>query len=181
MTDDAGEADLDLPVDREISYPLVKEGYAKYLRADVLSAAGSYVPTPMLTDAQIASQYELVNVPYPMQGTGAVIAQAYSDEMGFDAIAGATFELVGATGDLVYEDEDGNFSRDFTATTCAGSGNFLEVEPGEHEMEISGAVENCEGLRGWPSGSGATMRVPVREGYRTVTRWFCDPELAQSE
>jgi hypothetical protein len=176
MTDAAGIAAIELPVDREISYTMEKEGYVKYLRADVLPADGSFVPTALSTDAQIASQYELVMSRYPMEGTGRIIALSFSDELGVLPIAGATFELVGAAGKAYYTDEDGNWSLDLTATTSQGSGGFVEVSPGEYEMKISGAVENCQVLRGWPSDSENTMRFPVREGYHTSTRWSCPPE-----
>jgi hypothetical protein len=176
MTDDGGNAAVDLPVDREISYTLHKPGYVPHLRADVLSVDGSYVPTSMSTDANTSSQYERVMSPYPMQGTGSIVAQAFSDELGIRPIAGATFELISAAGKAHYGDDDGNWSLNLSATTTQGSGGFTEVSPGEHEMAISGAVENCQVLRGWPSDSGNTMRVPVREGHHTISRWFCPDE-----
>lgn len=124
ITDDAGSAALDLPVDREISYAMEKQGYQ-------------------------------------------------SDEFGVHPIAGATFEILGTTGESFYVDDDGSGSSDLSATTSQGAGGFVEVSPGEYELQISGEVTNCEVLRGWPSDSEDTMRVPVREGYHTITRWYC--------
>jgi hypothetical protein len=177
MTTDAnGNAAIELPVNREVSYTMEKEGFIKHLRADVL-AGDEYRPITMSTDAQSASQYELVMSPYPMEGTGTIFVQAFSDELGVLPIAGATFELIGAAGKAYYTtDEEGNWSLDLTATTSRGVGGFVEVSPGEHELRISGTVENCQVLRGWPSDSENTMRFPVREGYLAITRWYCPLE-----
>jgi hypothetical protein len=174
MTDADGAAAIELPVDREISYTMEKEGFIKHLRADVL-AGDEFLPTPVTTDAQAAPQYELVMSPYPIQGTGSIIAQSFSDEEGRQGIAGATFELIGATGKAFYTDEEGKWSVGLTATTSRGVGGFVEVSPDEHEMRISG-VENCQVLRGWPSDSENTIRFPVREGYHAIIRWHCPPE-----
>ncbi len=180
MTDDGGNAALDLPLNREISYTLEKEGYGSQLRADVIPADGSFVPTTLPTDARYVSQFQLVMSPYPMEGTGAIVAQAFQDELGVLPIVGATFELLGTTGKAYYVDRDGNWSLDLTATTSDGAGGFVEVSPGEYEIEIGRTVENCQVLRGWPSDSENTFRVPVREGYFTISRWLCD-ELASFE
>jgi hypothetical protein len=175
MTDADGNAAIELPVNREVSYTMEKEGFVKHLRADVL-AGDEYRPLTMSTDAQIAAQYERVMSPYPMEGTGTILAQSFRDVLGVLPIAGPTFELVGAAGKAYYADEEGNWSLDLTATTSAGVGGFVEVSPGEHELRISGTVGNCQVLRGWPSDSENTMRFPVREGYLTVTRWYCPLE-----
>ena len=74
-----------------------KDGYVKALRADVLTADGSFVPTPVATNEQIKFQYDRVMSPYPMEGTGTIFAQAFSDELGVLPISGATFELVDTT------------------------------------------------------------------------------------
>jgi hypothetical protein len=175
-TDVGGNAALDLPVGREISYTMEKDGYLKALRADVLTADGSFVPTPVATNEQIKFQYDRVMSPYPMEGTGTIFAQAFSDELGVLPISGATFELVDTTGKGFFEDASGNWTLELTATTSQGSGGFVEVSPGEHELRVGGSVENCQVLRGWPSDSENTMSVPVREGYQTITRFYCPPE-----
>ena len=176
LTDADGTAELDLPADREISYTWQKEGYIQQLRADILPAGGSYVPSNVSADARMAARFERVMSPYPMEGTGMIFAQAFSDELGVQPISGATFELVGATGKAFYIDDDGEWTLDLTATTSEGAGGFVEVSPGEHELKVGGAVGNCQVLRGWPSDSENTMRVPVRANYMTVTRFYCPPE-----
>lgn len=176
LTDADGTAELDLPADREISYTWQKEGYVQILRADILPADGSYVPSNVSTDARMTARFELLMSPYPMEGTGTIYAQAFSDELGIVPIADATFELVGATGKAFYLDDDGEWTLNLAATTSQGSGGFVEVSPGEHELKVGGAVERCEVLRGWPSDSENAMRVPVRAGHMTITRFYCPPE-----
>jgi len=178
LTDVDGTAELGLPVDREISYTWEKEGYVKVLRADILSADGSYVPSNVSTDARMAARFDALMSPYPMEGTGVIYAQAFSDELGVHPIPDATFELVGATGKAFNVDDDGDWTLDLTATSSQGSGGFVEVSPGEHELKVGGgAVKNCQVLRGWPSDSENTMTVPVRAGYMTITRFYCPAEL----
>ena len=172
-TDAAGNAAIRLQVGDEISYTIEKPGYVKGLRADILAIEGSYVPSSVSTDVQMEARFEPLMSPYPMQGTGTILAQAFSDKLGVQPISGATFELVGSAGKAFYVDDDGGWTRDLTTTTSEGSGGFVEVGPGEHELRVGGAVQSCEVLRGWPSDSANTMRVPVRAGFMTITRFFC--------
>jgi hypothetical protein len=177
MTDQSGFAELDLPVDREIGFTLGKEGYGSQLRADVIPAAGAAVPTGLPTDVERGAHFDRLMSPYPMEGTGAIHVHVDHSPQTTDPIADATLKLLGTAGKPFYVDEDGNWRPspdDLTATTSAGAGGFVELSPGEYEIEFGGAAENCEAIRAWPSDSENTIRVPVREANVTIARVDCD-------
>ncbi len=181
ITDEGGNATLQMPVDREISFTVEKEGYGSQLRADVIPATGTYIPFDIGTDASREANFEVLMSPYPMEGTGAIYAQADHGPQGIDPIAGATFEILGTTAKAYYVDEDEDENQFWSpspglivTTTEVGHGGFVEVSPGEHLIEIGGAAENCAVVRGWVSPSENTIRVPVQEGHLTVARVDCD-------
>ena len=141
------------------------------MRADVLTAAGESVSPWMRVDADLKTRYDSVLSPYPQEGTGTVFVIVGARDGGPD---GATLELIDATGKAFYVDENGNWVLGLTATTSAGTGGFVEVSPGEVEVEIGGTASNCLIEYAWPSDSANTIRLPVREGFMTVARVNCD-------
>ena len=167
MTDADGIGELELPVDQESSFTLDKEGYGSYLASVVIPAEGAIVARGMAPDARLEDMYGRVMSPYPPEGTGTTFIELRN-------VAGATFELVGTTGKAFYRDEEMNWSLDLTATTSDGSGGFVEVSPGEYQMDIGGTAENCVLLQGWPGDSENSVRVAVREGYLSTARLECD-------
>ena len=171
LSDSTGRAELQLCVDQETSYTNEKDGYGSQLRADVLTAAGESVSPWMRVDADLKTRYDSVVSPYPQEGTGTVFVIVGARDGGPD---GATLELIDATGKAFYVDENGNWVLGLTATTSAGTGGFVEVSPGEVEVEIGGTASNCLIEYAWPSDSANTIRLPVREGFMTVARVNCD-------
>ena len=168
MTDAGGIGKLQLPVDQETSFTVEKEGYASYLVPKIIPAEGAVLAKAMATDARIEDMCGRLTTAYPMEGTGAIFVQLD------DSVAGATFNLLGTIGKAFYRDEEMNWSLDLTATTSDGGGGFVEVSPGEYQIEIGGTAQNCVLIRGWPGDSENSVRVPVREGYLSTARLTCD-------
>jgi hypothetical protein len=169
MTDINGNVTLTPVIDEETSYTFDKEGFGPYLEPMVVSEDGA-AAYGMATDARINDMYDLVMSPYPMVGTGSVFIELN------DGLAGATFVLTGGEGKAFYWDEDQNWDASLTATTSTAGGGFVEVSPGEYEVEVGGTAENCEviGRGGWPRDAANTVGFPIQEGYLTRARLDCD-------
>jgi hypothetical protein len=168
MTDTNGEATLQVPVDQEVSYTLTKEGYLSLLIADVVPAEGSTNTPDMRSVRWAGDQHEHVGSPYPMRGTGTIQVEIQP------GAAGATFDLVGATGPPFYYTRQNTWSPDFITTTGRGWGGFSEVSPGDdYLIELGGEAESCVPNWGWPSDEENSIRVPVREGYLTIATVQC--------
>jgi len=170
MSNANGEATLCLPFDVETSFTRTRIEYASYIAALVIPADGPKLNLDlfMVKETRIAVQLNNLMSPYPMVDTG-VIAAGVSP--GF---AGATFDLLGETEEkLIYRDEELNWTEDLEATTTSGAGGVVEVTPGEHEMVIGGAAEDCFPIRGWPSEEENGVRFPVLEEYLSDVRVDC--------
>jgi len=183
-SDARGRVTIELPHNQEYSYTLEKDGYASYHIADMVTdaPAGYSYQRPLESDPLMARRHDSVGAYYPMRGTGTIII---SVSPGF---AGAMFELVGATSEPFYvdEDEERTWRPDLTETTSAATGGFTEVSAGEFKVRLSGSAQDrCvtsidterDGFHffglGWPSDEPNTIRVPVREGYINVVSVEC--------
>ena len=113
----------------------------------------------MIPAQRLADQHARLMSPYPMRGTGSIVLIA------FPQLAGATFELVAATGKPYYhEGEEGLWNPDLTATTLPwGGGGFTEVTPGDHQINLGGTAQRCiaHPELGWPSDDENSVRMPV--------------------
>jgi len=170
VTDANGAATLQLPVGGpEFSYTVEKEEYAKYLIGDI-NPRGFSQTIVMVTDDEMAEQHERVMSVYPMRGTGTVLLEI------LPPLPGATFDLMGATGMPFYLDEEGNWSRDLTATSSWGWGGFTDVSPGEFQVNLGG-IAGCAlpGGIGWFGDVKSSVRFPVQEGYTTLAAMRCLP------
>lgn len=179
LTNDNGRATVRVPIDREFSFTVEKEGYASFLLSGFMPAdpeifrffgMGEY--------PRIAHQHELVMSPYPMEGTGSI--NIAFDPMfstiptGCVGTAGITLGLGDAAGKVYYYDEQADWRADLTATTCWGYGGFTEVSPGEVQIEIGGNAERCVVLSGWPGKVENSVRTPIRAGYVSWLHLSCD-------
>jgi len=167
-TDSNGEATLLLPAGEEVSYTVTKKGYEPQLWVDVTDEGYVANPRPNLWRNELtADWYRTMMSQYPLIG-GAVFL-----DVGFE---GATFELVDATGKafyLVSDDDNFQASLELDATTSNGAGGFLEVAPGEFQIEIGGTASGCVPGRAWPGDSESRIRFPVRAGYLTSLHAIC--------
>jgi hypothetical protein len=170
LSDERGRATIQLPPDEEISYTLEKDGSEKQLRADVASGplTGRANVWP---DEAIAGWYQALNAQYPPTDLGNVYVTV--NDANIERLAGATLELVGATGIAYYEEQLLNPSTELEATTEEGAGGFLGVTPGERKIELGGTAQGCIPILGWPSDEPNRIRFPVREGYLTVVTVRC--------
>jgi hypothetical protein len=168
MTDANGTATIQAPVGREISFTLTKEEYLPLLIPDVVPKEGLRNTPDMRSERWAGEQHGHVDSPYPMRGTGTIQVELQP------GLAGATFELAGATGTPFYYTRQNTWSPDFITTTGRGWGGFSEVGPGDdYLIELDGEAENCVPNWGWPGEDENSIRVPVREGYLTIATVQC--------
>jgi hypothetical protein len=172
LADGNGAVTIDLPLGREYSYTLEKEGYGSNLVADLVqsSAGGGYgYDWTMGTDQVYKEQHDRVMSPYPMRGTGTILVQLSPQ------FSGATYELVDATGEAFYSDEEGLWSLDLSETTSRGRGGFVEVSPGDDfQINFGGQARRCVSSPfGWPGNVDNSVRFPVREGHLTYIEVRC--------
>jgi hypothetical protein len=170
LSDSRGRVTIHLPIGEESSFTLEMEGYASYLVPIVLTAEVAE-EFGMASDRLMVARHEGATCQYPMIETGSILVSFVTS-----AFAGATFDLVDATGKPYYVDEEGNWRPDLTATTSRGSGGFCEVPPGnEFEIELGGTAEDCHPSWAWPSEAENAVRFPVEENYLTYLSVSCPP------
>jgi hypothetical protein len=162
---------IQLPVGEEMSCTIEKEGHVSHLLADVVRD-DRYETFALETDRDRAREYERLDSPYPMRGTGAIVIELHPE------VAGVIFELVGATGKEFYVDEEGNWTPNLSATTSGGSsrsgGGFVEVTPGEYQVELGGTAESCvRQTWGWPGDRDNSVRLPVQENHESYVIMSC--------
>jgi len=89
---------------------------------------------------------------------------------------------VGAVGESFYYDSaTDEYSLDLEAGTAVaenwllplGAGGFAEVTPGVQQFEFGEHGATCEASWAWPGDTPNTIRVPVRDGYRTYGSMIC--------
>jgi len=169
-TDANGKAKLWLPVG-ETSYTARKEGYGPYLKALVVPVDGLDHEFSMGSDSALESLYGEVMSPYPHPDTGRITCS-----VGF---AGVTFDLFDAAGNKVRAEQyfsaaGPTWSLDPTATTTAGEGGFLQVSPGEYQIQFGGTADDCVEILAWPGRSQSNaIRFPVGAGHITQVNASC--------
>jgi hypothetical protein len=163
-----GNAVIQLPYEKEVSFTLDREGYGSYLDSYVLPAQGAAEVYAMATVERFADQYALIDSPYPEQGTGTVL-------VGIPAgTPGVTFTLVESTGKQFYREENLDWNADLTATTTGGGGGFAEVAPGVVQVDIAGA--DCSVLRGWSGDQANRVKLPVKSNYFSRLTTTCEAQ-----
>jgi len=165
VTDASGEATLWLPVGKWVSFTLEKDGYLPYLRADVTDVEELRPSFLFFSHEATKPWWDAIGTPYPQRGTGAVEVA-----VGF---GGATLSLITATSKPFYQVVHNDPSPDLEATTSYGSGGFVEVSPGVHQIEFGGKAEGCIPAQAWPGDDINRISVPVRAGYITWANVTC--------
>jgi hypothetical protein len=170
----SGDVTIELPVGLEISYSLQKEGYDSMLIADDIPKSGVKTTWFLNADELQADLYETAMSPYPRRGTGAIFIRVDPQR------AGVTFDLIGATGKLYYQEGvahlggETTYNVDLTATTSTGRGGFLEVTPGTFEVQFGGNADDCvPTFAGWPGDNENSVEVPVHEDHETIVIVRC--------
>jgi len=167
VTYTSGLGVIQVPAGQEISYTLEKEGYASYLYADIVPPDGSQPTFVMLTDELLAKEHGRLMSPYPLEDKGEIAIELHPP------FAGATFNLVDATGKAYYVDEEPSWNADLSATTSLGRGGFVEVSAGVFQIELGGTAQDCVPRLAWPSDVENSIEIPVREGFRTFATVLC--------
>jgi len=167
VTEAGGTAMLEAS-EGEIALSTDEGGLDPHIYPAILSPGGPLFTLSSGTLAHVEEMFALMDSQYPQQGPGGIWVGRMPQ--------GAMLTLLNGTGKPFYADDDAkqSWSPDLTATTSTGGGGFLEVAPGEYQVEVSGTSGSCTPARGWPGDSENTVRVPVREGYISHTVMKCD-------
>lgn len=182
MSDVLGSTRIDVPADQEVAFTIEKEGYGSWLTASVSDGSRETSTTRrMYTNEQLEAVADQLNTDYPWTGgiVGLVNNPSETEGLTFAAV-GST---VGEVGEVFYYDSEAEeYSSDLEAGTAVeanwylplGAGGFTEVTPGEQQFELGGTAGDCEPSWAWAGDAQNTIRLPVREGYRTYGSMRCD-------
>jgi hypothetical protein len=141
---------------------------------------GVVVGRRMYTDAELQTVADQLGVKYPW--TGGIVGLVINPS----EVGGLTFAPAGTTagevGESFYYDSaieayglvlDAGTEVALDWNLPLGAGGFTEVTPGEQRFEFGGTAGNCVASWAWPGDTANTIRVPVREGYRTYGSMIC--------
>ncbi|MGB5350194.1 MAG: hypothetical protein WBN10_11375 [Polyangiales bacterium] len=166
-TDASGVATIQVPSNQEISYTVSTEGFAPWLIEDVTDETFRATSWPMFNDMLWEDFSDALMTPYPWTD-GGIFLQVHPN------IEGVTFDLVNQAAKQYYEVEEGGWSLDLTSTTSRGLGGFVEVPPGEYQVEFGGTATNCTPEIAWPGDAANRIRVQVRAGHYGYGSIACD-------
>ena len=176
-----GYAEIELPVNQEVTITLEKDGYASFVVGDVSDDTYERLTSRRLyTNQQMEAIATELGVAYPWTG-GIVGLVRFPDEhadVSFIPV-GSTMTEVGES--FYYDAATEQYSLELTATTsiaqswllALGQGGYTDVTPGEQQFEFSEAAGTCRPSWAWPGDAPNTIRVPVREGFRTYGSMVC--------
>ena len=165
-SNEEGKATLELPGCEDVAWTFEKEGYGGLAGADVTDDTLDAGPfTWGLLPNELAEVWsDELETTYPWTGT---FHRAVPGRVG------ATYELVDEAAKTFYMDEAGRPSLDLTATTSRGNGGFVDLAPGEIEVEFGGTATDCVASIAWTSSRPNTMRVPILDGFVMVGSMRC--------
>jgi hypothetical protein len=181
LSNASGLTTVNVSANQEILFTIEKEGYGKWLMADVSDDDAEISTTRrMYTDAQLEAVAGQLGIQYPWTGgiVGLVKNPSQTEGLTF-APAGSTVGEVGES--FYYDSATEEYSVDLDAGTAVetdwylplGAGGFTEVTPGVQQFEFGGTAGDCVASWAWPGDTANTIRVPVREGYRTYGSMIC--------
>ena len=116
---------------------------------------------------RIKGWYEVLGSQYPPTITGSVFLTVNPRN------PGATLDLVDASGTAFYEEEFGVPSLELEATTDAGTAGFVDVPPGDFNIQFGGWAQDCTPILGWPGNAENRIGFPIRAGFLTILTVFC--------
>ena len=176
-TDGTGLAVLEVPAESEIAVTITKDGYLPALSPQTTGTETLQRETLALTLALAETLGAVLDTPIPPDGTGAISLTALDVPTlnGANGIDGATWSIMDSTGKRFYfEGQVPSLDAEAT-TTPLGSGGFVELPPGEYDVELGGSAADCEVLSGWAGGAAGTTLAPVEEGHLTFVYLICEP------
>ncbi len=177
-TDADGLAVVALPRNSETGVTVTANGFNTTVVAQTTNADFvSDQTATLLSEAIAATLSALLNLDYPLVGTGVVNVNTTFSSPDGGGIPGSTFELTDGTGNGYYVTEDG-FPEDdplvLMATSSFGAGGFVEVTPGVVEIDIGGSPGGCGVAQAWPGSTATSIRLPAQDGAFTSCVVFCD-------
>lgn len=170
LTDFQGFARLYLPVDEEVSFTLVRDGYQSELQPFVMPPTETTLRLTLGTEQRLQEQFDAAMSPYPPKDTGMIVIATTPP------CEGVTVEAYGSAGKgrIFYIGDNSEWDLDLDATSRAGISEVIELLPGEYRVELGGSASNCFPLTGWPSPFENSVRLPVKAGFFTEVRMACD-------
>lgn len=173
-TDADGLAVVTLPADAETGLAITAAGFNRTLLAQTTDANfASDQTATMLSDTVATLLAGVLNIDYPLMGTGVIGLTTLFSAEGGGGIPGTTLELTDGTGTGYYITSDGFPTYDLTATSSFGGGGFVEVTPGVVEIDIGGSG-GCGVAQAWPGSTATSVRLPVEDGSVTFSFVFCE-------
>ena len=125
--------------------------------------------TTVLSEGVAATLGALLEIDYPLDGTGVVALNAVLPLPDSGGLPGASYSLTTGTGTGYYLNAGGIPVYALDATTAPlGSGGYVEVTPGTIEIDVGGSASDCIPAAGWAGTSANSIRLPVRDGFFTV-------------
>lgn len=175
MTDADGLAVVALPRNTETGVTITAEGFNTTVVAQTTNADfDSDQTTTLLSETVAGTLAALLNIDYPLVGTGVIAVNTTFSSPDGGGIPGSTFELTDGTGTEYYVTEDGFPTYDLMATSSFGAGGFVEVAPGVVEIDIGGSPGNCGVAQAWPGSTATSIRLPAQDGAFTSCFVFCE-------
>jgi hypothetical protein len=173
-TDADGLAVVMLPANAETALAITAAGHDRTLLAQTTDANfASDQTTTLLSETIATALAALLDIDYPLVGTGVIGVTTLFSAEGGGGIPGTTLELTDGTGTGYYITEDGIPTYELTATSSFGGGGFVEVTPGVVEIDIGGSG-GCGVAQAWPGSTATSIRLPVEAGSVTFSFVFCE-------
>jgi hypothetical protein len=174
LTDENGEYELPLLMNREVLISHLKEGYGPVLVARRSGTQDLEGDAVLATDAAMNEFADALGTQYPPLNSGFVSMTAYRGPVSDDTrLAGASFDLTGSGGLGYYLDDTGAPDTTLTETQAPGTGGFAEVAPVDVSLQVSGAA-NCTSDESWVAAGTNAIQLPVRTGFWTQSRMSCE-------
>ena len=176
MTTDAdGLAVVALPSNVETGLTITANGFNPTLLAQTTDADfASDQTTTLLSETIATGLAALLDIDYPVVGTGVIAVTTLFAQPEGGGIPGMTLDLTDGTGTGYYITADGVPTYDLMASSSFGGGGFVEVAPGVVEIDIGGSPGGCGVGQAWPGTTATSIRLPVQDGSVTFSFVFCE-------
>lgn len=131
-----------LPQDSDVIVTMEKDGHLRTAYHHH-TAVGEEWRKTLMSDAIIDTMTSRADTEQvPGKGHAMFILWSGPSYDEFDRVEGVSFSVVGGGGEIFYQASSGFPDPELTATSKSGSGGAFNLEPGDYELEFTGAV--CE-------------------------------------
>lgn len=178
QTDADGEGSADLPINSDLKVRLTKTGYPEVLthgNTEEVDLVGAQVG--ILSEEAADAALTLLGLTRDAT-KGHVLFVAATNVTLQSKVAGVTADLTATTGTQFYATTAGLPDTGLDATTTAGAGAIVNIDPGDYEMTFTHDTATCVDGYAWPTSSqpesGITVEVPVEAGVITFVSAYCN-------